>query len=87
MKPTEIREMTDDELLDKRDELTRGRFNLRIQMATGQLDSTARLRGTRRDLARVKTIIRERGLEKKASAGGGARAPMKKAAGKAARAN
>jgi large subunit ribosomal protein L29 len=66
MKPTEIREMTDDELLTKHDELTRGLFNLRIQFATGQLDSTARLKTSRRDLARVKTLIRERGLSKKA---------------------
>jgi large subunit ribosomal protein L29 len=89
MKPTEIREMTDDELLDKRDELTRGMFNLRIQMATGQLDSTARLKSTRRDLARVRTIIRERGLDKdkKAGTGGSTRTPAKKAAGKAARAS
>ena len=86
MKPTEIREMTDEELLDKRAELTRGKFNLRIQMATGQLDSTAQLRSTRRDLARVETIIRERGLDQKPAATGQGKAPAKKTSGKAARA-
>jgi large subunit ribosomal protein L29 len=63
MKPTEIREMTDDELLDRQDDLERAVFNLKIQFATGQLDSTSRLKMTRRDLARVKTIIKERGLK------------------------
>ncbi len=62
MKPTEIREYTDDELIAKEDELERSVFNLKIQHATGQLDTTSRLLLTRRDLARVKTIVRERGL-------------------------
>ncbi len=62
MKPTEIREMTDEELMDKLKDLERAAFNLRIQHATGQLENTARLRMTRRDLARVKTVVRERGL-------------------------
>ena len=66
MKPTEIREFTDDELLAKEEELERAAFNLKIQHATGQLDATSRLQITRRNLARVKTIVRERGL---ASAG------------------
>jgi len=64
MTPTEIREFTDDELLAKRDELERAAFNLRVQHVTGQLDSTANLKMTRRDLAKVKTIIRERGLHR-----------------------
>lgn len=62
MKPSEIREMTDEELLAKRDELTRAIFNLKIQFATGQAEQTARLKAARRDLARVKTIVGERGL-------------------------
>jgi large subunit ribosomal protein L29 len=62
MKPTEIRLMTDDELLAREAELERAVFNLKIQKATGQLENTARLAETRRDLARIKTIIREKGL-------------------------
>ena len=65
MKPNEIREMTDDELLAKESDLERAVFNLKIQFATGQLDSTSRLKTSKRDLARVKTIIRERGLHSK----------------------
>lgn len=63
MKPSEIKEMTDDELLVKERELERAVFNQRVQFATGQLENTARLKLTRRDLARVKTVIRERNLK------------------------
>ena len=63
MKPSEIRDMTDDQLLAKETEMERSLFNLRIQYSTGQLDNPARLKTIRRDLARVKTIIRERNLK------------------------
>jgi large subunit ribosomal protein L29 len=62
MRPSEVREMTDDELFEKLDELERALFNMKIQHATGQLDATAGLKLAKRDLARVKTIIKERGL-------------------------
>jgi len=62
MRPSEVREMTDDELFEMLDELERALFNMKIQHATGQLDTTARLKLAKRDLARVKTIIKERGL-------------------------
>ncbi len=62
MKASEIRDMTDDELVGKERELSRSIFNLKIQYATGQLENTARLEVAKRDLARVKTIIRERNL-------------------------
>jgi len=62
MKAGDIREMTDDEILARETELERTSFNLKIQFATGQLENTARLKQTRRDLARVKTIIKERNL-------------------------
>lgn len=64
MKPTEIRELTDDELLARESELKRAAFNLRVQFSTGQLENTAALRTTKRDLARVKTVIRERKLNR-----------------------
>jgi len=72
MKPTEIRLMTDDELLARETELERAVFNLKIQKATGQLENTARFAQTRRDLARVKTIIHEKGLKSAAGIGTGA---------------
>jgi len=62
MKTSEVHEMTDDELLGKEKELQRAVFNLRVQYSTGQLTNTAALKITRRDLARIKTIIKERRL-------------------------
>lgn len=67
MKPSEIHDMTDDELAATLSELERTVFNLRIQKATGQLDNTAALKTTKRDLARVKTTMREKGLEGRAA--------------------
>ncbi len=58
----EIRQMTDQELdtqlLDLKSEL----FNLRFQLATGQLDNPMRIKVVRKDIARIKTVIREREL-------------------------
>ncbi|MCL6612221.1 MAG: 50S ribosomal protein L29 [Peptococcaceae bacterium] len=62
MKAREIREMSDDELKkaldDSKDEL----FRLKFQLATGQLDNPMRIKEVKRDIARVKTIIRQREL-------------------------
>jgi len=55
-----LHDATDDELAVKERELTESLFLLRLRHATNQLDSTALLRATRRDLARVKTIRRAR---------------------------
>ena len=65
MNASEIREMTDEELRSQEQELARALLNLRIQYATGQLTNTAQLKLTKRDLARVKTVLRERRLVKK----------------------
>ena len=62
VKPDAIREMTDEELHRKVNELKEELFNLRFQLATGQLDNPMRVKAVRRDLARVKTISRERQL-------------------------
>ncbi|HHV93926.1 MAG TPA: 50S ribosomal protein L29 [Firmicutes bacterium] len=62
MRPEEIRAMSSEELLRKLDELKEELFNLRFQMATAQLDNPMRIREVRRDIARVKTILREREL-------------------------
>lgn len=67
MKPAELRDMTDDELRAKETEFVRKLFNLRFQVATAQQDNTAEITRTKRDLARIHTILRERGLTAKAA--------------------
>ena len=62
MKASEYRERTMEELRQMVDDLNQDVFNLRFQHATGQLDDISRLRQTRRDLARVETVIREHEL-------------------------
>ena len=63
MRATELRELTVDELVQRESELKRKLFNLRFQRASGELDNTAELKKTRRDIARVMTVIRERAQE------------------------
>ena len=62
MKIKEIRQMNDSDLQVKLKDLKVGLFNLRFQLATGQLENPMRIGGIRKDIARVKTIIREREL-------------------------
>ncbi len=63
MKAKELRELSRKELLDKERELKEELFNLRFQKATAQLANTAMLGKTRKDLARVKTVLREKSAE------------------------
>ncbi len=58
----ELRELTDDELVERLRESKEELFNLRFQMATGQLNNNRRLRTVRREIARVYTVLREREL-------------------------
>ena len=60
MKYKEIRELTDEELAKKLEEGRAELFNLRFQMATSQLDNTARVTTVKRDIARVQTEMRAR---------------------------
>lgn len=60
MKVAEIRELTDEELAEKLKELKEELFNLRFQLATGQLENVMRIKEVRRGIARVKTVLRER---------------------------
>ena len=60
---TELRSLTEVELNQKLQEAYQELVNLRFQKATKQLDNTARIRVVRRDIARIKTIIRERELQ------------------------
>ena len=60
MRPRDVRAKTVDELKDQLVALKKEQFNLRFQRATQQLQSTGRVREVRRDIARVKTILREK---------------------------
>ncbi|GFN36923.1 50S ribosomal protein L29 [Tepidimicrobium xylanilyticum] len=62
MKAKEIRQMSDKELEAKLLDLKNELFNLRFQLATGQLDNPMRIKAVRKDIARIKTIVREREL-------------------------
>ena len=62
MKASVLREYTDEELVQKYQELNEELFNLRFQLATGQIEKVGRINAVRRDIARVKTIQRERQL-------------------------
>lgn len=62
MKAKELRGLTDQELRARELEVSEELFRLRFRHASGQLENTARLRTLRRELARIKTVIREREL-------------------------
>jgi large subunit ribosomal protein L29 len=66
MKASEVKAMTADELNDKLATLKKEQFNLRFQKATGQLEKTARVQVVRRDIARIKTIARQKAAASKA---------------------
>jgi large subunit ribosomal protein L29 len=59
MKAKELRELSSEELKEKEKEASQELFNLRFQKATGQLGNTAIIRKTKKNLARVKTVLRE----------------------------
>ena len=63
MKAVELRKFSYAELGEKLDEAKEELFNLRFQLATNQLDNTTRLRGVRREIARIKSVRREQELE------------------------
>ena len=63
MKAKELREMTEVELNKKLADLKQELFNLRFQHATNQLDNPQKLADVNRDIARVKTIIREKAAD------------------------
>jgi large subunit ribosomal protein L29 len=76
-KVAELRELGDDELIERLESFKEELFNLRFQLATGQLDSPMRIKQVRHDVARILTVLRERHLEQEieegiAKAGGAA---------------
>ena len=60
MKPSELRSKDDAELQKELEGLLRAQFGLRMQLATQQLGNTSQLKKVRRDIARVRTIIKEK---------------------------
>ncbi|MGO4929405.1 50S ribosomal protein L29 [Fundicoccus sp. Sow4_D5] len=64
MQIKDIRELTAAEMVEKEKEFKQELFNLRFQLATGQLENTARLRHVRKSIARIKTVLREQELSK-----------------------
>ena len=60
MKVSELKDLTPDQLDDQLSKLKKEQFNLRFQVATSQLENSARIRQVRRDIARVKTIARQK---------------------------
>jgi large subunit ribosomal protein L29 len=66
MKIADVRGMTVDQLEDEVLKLKKEQFNLRFQRATGQLENTARVRQVRKDIARMKTVARQKQAQTKA---------------------
>ena len=62
MKAKELRELTSEQLTEKLNEFKSELFSLRFQLATGQLENTARIKFVKKDIAKVKTVIAERKL-------------------------
>ena len=70
MNASEIRNEGRKALIDRLLGLKKEQFNLRFQKATGQLEGTARIREVRKDIARVKTVLRDRRKPKRHDSGG-----------------
>jgi large subunit ribosomal protein L29 len=62
MEAAELRDLSDEELRGKLRELQEELFNLRFQLATGQIENVGRIRTVRRDIARLKTVQHQRAL-------------------------
>ena len=64
MKINELNELTTAEMLEKEKQFKEELFNLRFQLATGQLENTARLKEVRKSIARIKTVLHQKELNK-----------------------
>lgn len=64
MKAKDLRNLTVEELKNKEEELSQELFNIRLQASTGQLQNSGRMREVRKDIARIKTIYKEKWLRK-----------------------
>ena len=65
MKASEARDLTEDQLKDRLLRLKKEQFNLRFQRAAGQLEKTSRVGEVRKDIARIKTVLRQKALAAK----------------------
>jgi large subunit ribosomal protein L29 len=65
MKASEARDLTEDQLKDRLLLLKKEQFNLRFQRASGQLEKTSRVGEVRKDIARIKTVLRQKALAAK----------------------
>ncbi len=63
MRLSDVREMANEELLESLKEAKEEKFNLRFQVATNQLDNTARIKAVKKEIARILTVMRERESE------------------------
>jgi large subunit ribosomal protein L29 len=59
----ELRELTDDQLVERADSAKEELFNLRFQLATGQLDDSSSIKKVRHEIARIATVMRQRDIE------------------------
>jgi large subunit ribosomal protein L29 len=66
MKSSDVRALSEDQMKDELVKLKKEQFNLRFQKATGQLEKTARFNEVRKDIARIKTIARQKAAGSKA---------------------
>ncbi|CZQ93377.1 ribosomal protein l29 signature [Trichococcus palustris] len=64
MKANELKELSTAEMVEKEKQFKEELFNLRFQLATGQLENTARLKEVRKSIARIKTVLRQQELQK-----------------------
>jgi len=64
MKANELKELSTAEMIEKEKQFKDELFNLQFQLATGQLENTARLKEVRKSIARIKTVLRQQELQK-----------------------
>jgi large subunit ribosomal protein L29 len=67
-KSAELRELTDGQLLERAESAREELFNLRFQLATGQLDDSSSIKKIRHEIARIATVVRERDIESRLDA-------------------
>lgn len=67
MNATDLREMNSEELVEALAEAKEELFNLRFQLATNQLDNTARFRDVKKDIARIRTVMQERAVSEEST--------------------
>ncbi len=67
MRVSDIRELSTEELLKKEAELREDNFRFRFKLSTGELEDTSKIKQTRRDIARIKTVLAERSKQEVAN--------------------